>query len=58
MVVDSKYAVRFHTKAIYMYQIFGRKNANLSNDHQTVFIGWIVEQREEIDNIGIDYFGK
>ena len=37
-----------------VYLIFGRKYVYLSNDNLTVFIGWIVEQRDAFDTSGID----
>ena len=37
-----------------VYLIFGRKYVYLSNDNLTVFIGWIVEQRDAFDTSGND----
>ena len=39
---------------VFMYLIFDRKYVYLSRDNLTVFIGWILEQRDEFDNNGID----
>ena len=41
-----------------VYLIFGRKYVYLSNDNLTVFIGWIVEQRDAFDTSGIDCLGS
>ena len=38
-----------------VYLIFGRKYVYLSNENLTVFIGWVVEQRNAFDTSGIDY---